>query len=278
MFAGRFDGEINGLNIHKEALRKIDPFRYELLRRDILFYFAQLVCKRHTLEQMFGDLFAPRKKAAPFPPQRKQQESPVTSTEVDRKYPQDLIDPSAKTLADGVYKALEEEQIIDISPKAGQEDIGVPPDDIVKGTEDVIEDTKRRAGRISAHRRLGRLIVREKFPEEGGRIVEIIPTKPSRKARELAAAAGIELRHGGEFYNLGIIIHPEKVPQFLEELRKKLSDEGEPVETLTLEDLEKRYPKDFAIRHETWVSEGFRGNREHGIIETIQAEVKKPLT
>lgn len=268
-FADRFDGELGGATFGPETMKLISGQtpNYELLRRDVLWYLAQISCRRPILQDMFGATFAPRVKSTvgPKPPQQPGDSSNPTgsnpSTDAERHYPGgegSVVTPQAR--AEALFGALEEGTTLDIAPADNGEGI-IPPEDVEEVVDATVERVQRES-EVVGYRKLLPLIRKIVKHDDGSQEVKIVAMKPSKKALDNAAAAGKELRRGIEFPELGQIFRPHEVPALLEKF-----------EVTNLEDLVAKYPDRAHIRYEGWVSPYKRGQAVHGVIESVRASV-----
>ena len=265
VFLTRFKAELGCFDIGPETLKLLagKTINYELLRRDIYWYVAQMTCRRHTLQKMYGDIFAPRKKAVKPTLQAvpsDQDPTPNPATDIVRRYPTgegETISPEAR--AEAIYGALEEGIAVDLEP---EEDDEIIPGDIEEQIDATVERVQREST-VVGHRRLLPL-VRRVAVEDGVESIRVSAGKPSQKARRKAAEMGRELRQGIEFIEIGQVVKAQDVPALLERFGVE-----------SLEELETRYPGNAFIRYETWVPSHSRGQKTHGVIETIRAEVQR---
>ncbi len=261
----RYGAEPGGLSLGPEALKLIagTSLNYELLRKDIYWYVAQLTCRRPTLQKMYGDMFAPRERTVrPAGPRMPDEEEPEPNpdTEIVRRYPSgDGERTSPEARAQAIYGALEEGQIVDLEPEGEDE---VIPGDVEEQVDETVEHVQRESS-VVGYRRLLPLLWKL-VTEDGVERIEISASKPSQKAKDNAAAAGKELRRGIEFAQLGQVVKPQDVPALLERFGAE-----------SLEELEARYPGNAFIRYESWTPPHRRGQAAHGVIETVKAAVEQ---
>ncbi|MFA6992637.1 MAG: hypothetical protein WC269_05185 [Candidatus Gracilibacteria bacterium] len=256
-YLDRFTGELRLLGVFPEGLKLIEPSHkiYEFLRKDILFYLAQLTCTPETLVKIFGENFFgdPRKKEIPLPPrprdpgeneqtEKEEEEKPKTDV-AERQYPYGFPDdPEGK--ASAVFQVLTDggaRYIVD--NKEISTDFLITPEMVRM----LLDKTVRKVGDIVSHRRLLPLIRRAKN-EEGKIIFEVTGAcHPSEEAIEKAKRAGRILKKGIEFIELvpgqECVFYPEDVDVLL----KKFGVE-------TLEEIEERFPGTAFIRYETYVA------------------------
>lgn len=273
IFLDRISGELKGANVGTIALKFIagKGASYELLRRDILFYLAQLTCDRSVLEKMFGSMFAinPKNKNGQTSvnsvqgedPEKDSKKEPNPSTETTRIYPRSEDSEDAFTRGRELREALDNPGNIDSqSPLQddGSETGEALIEDVNAGIEETLEKVQRET-EVGGYKRLLTLIKRK---DEKGNVRFITP-KASKKAIDGAATAGKALRKGLEFIKTGEVVKPKDIEDFLRGFGVS-----------TLEELQDIFPDEIAIIEETWVGPFKRGNPEHGIIQTIKAAVK----
>jgi len=273
IFVRRFNGEIQGVNIGPQALRLIagESPRYELLRKDVLFYLAQLTCDRGTLCKMFGKTFEKKtrrpKSAQPQSTQEEQSDSeeisPNDSTEITRFYPTGETSEDAAKRAEAIFNELN-------NPEENDDEVGAETQpeepDVVESTREAVLETRERVQReteVTGHRRLLPLIGRQ---GKNGEMIYTSP-RPSKNAIDNAAKAGKALRQGMEFTDSGEVFHPKDVPELLKAFGVQ-----------TLEEIAEAFPGRAVIRNETWIDPFKRGNPERGVIETVRAKIETTTT
>lgn len=243
-YLNRSNGEIRTMSIYPETLKLIAGSRaYELLRRDILFYVAQLTCKPETLNEIFGKDFlltppaqAPQGSAPALPAGQKKPYK-------ERKYPYGLPDDPAIKRATAIFTVISGGQapIMYLTPDIEIEaDTPMSPAEVARA----IENTKRmiEEGEIVHHKRLLPLIKRKIEEPEGVRVEILGSFEPSEKAIERARENGKILRKGIEFPHRDEIFYPDQIPDLLQVFG-----------CATVEELAEKYPNEAYIRYETWV-------------------------
>lgn len=256
MFINRFSGKIRGLTVYPELIKIMagDYQAQELIRRDILLYLAQIVCKPETLLEIFGPNFL--QQAAP-PTKKKTQQLPNGQEEqeeddsrkprkpyVERDYPYGLPNASAAQRAMAVFMALNaggDSSITYLTPGVQIEaDSPMSPDEIRKAVENLTRMIDE--GEIVSHRRLLPLM-RKKIEDPEGTRVEIVGAfEPTEKAIERAREHGRVLRKGIEFPNKGEVFYPDQIQDLLKAFGCQ-----------TIEELVQKYPNEAYVRYETWV-------------------------
>jgi|GEM_PF-3377003 len=291
MFVDRFSGQIRGLSVYPELLKVIagSTKSQEIIRRDILIYLAQLVCKPETLNKIFGSSFlqqatpksqpqAPNANPSSLPAGQGGQgkeETPTGSQAgkppyLERQYPYGLPDAPAAQRAMAIFTALQEDQqapITYLTPGIEIEaDRPMSPEEIARAIENLKKSLEE--GEIVSHKRLLPLI-RKKVEKPEGITYEIIGSfEPTEKAIERARDNGRVLRKGVEFPHRGEIFYPDQVPDLLQTFGHA-----------SVEELAARYPDEAYIRYETWVDpeETRREKLGQAIAPSGDIEIKKAV-
>ena len=259
VFLRRGSGEIQGINLYPETLKLLagNNANYELLRRDILWYFAQLTCKRRVLEEIFGNTFARQKKRRlkGIRRSRRRQKEEAPNEGITRNFPMDTLhddmsfEDKVRLITALAKGTLEEETEEDIEEEEGS----APEEIVVQQRVDEAVGGVRRKVEYEAHKVLLPLTVCG-IVQKGDQMVPVYESpKPSAQAKELAAQADKKLYDGIEFPELGVVVYPDIMDAFI----RNLQQNG--VEVSSLEDLTRVFEGQAYIRHETWRKGHVRG-------------------
>lgn len=257
VFLRRADGELRTLGADKEALKLLaekNPQAYELLRKDILFYLAQLTCRPETLRKMFGDKFvegmpiAGRDKkhrarsGAGEPDKDGEDDSEQDTGPAKRRYPYgQMHNPTARAAA--VFEALKGAGGVEYLTPVGKLEAEVPmsPEEIAAAIALTRREIVER-GEAVEHKALLALI--------RGQDGEILGAcHPSEQAKERARKHGKTLKRGVEFPQYGQVFYPENV----QELIQKFGITPTEKDPDGLDQLVAMHPGKAFIRYETWV-------------------------
>ncbi|MFA7685188.1 MAG: hypothetical protein WCX95_00125 [Candidatus Gracilibacteria bacterium] len=238
----RHNGEIEGLGIYHEGVKLLakDQRAYEAIRRDVLFFLANLTCSPVTLVQMFGEgqkksTEIPKPKVTKGPGSIEPGTYENKPDSRNRQYPYgDLSDPAQR--ADIVFRILHgEENIYKVGDEELESTEPMTPEEIRAALERLRRSITREAA--VSHRRLLPLIKDEN--------VVMGCFKPSPEARELARQHGRILRRGVEFPELGQVFYPED----LDALFAKF-------EVTSVDEIALMFTGKAFVRFETWVVPG----------------------
>ena len=243
VYLDRHTGEIESLAIGHQAIKALakDPRVYELIRKNVIFYLAQLTCSEVTLHKMYGGREEPI-------PRGKGGRSSVHGEGGDddkkdpklRRYPYgDYSDPAKRAAI--VFKILAGEEILyQVGDHELESEEPMSPAEVREAVENLKQSLTRDAA--VSHRRLLHLV--KDFGEDGEVVVSGKFT-PSDEARGLAKKHGRILRRGIEFPKLGQTFYPEDLNDLFKEF-----------DATTLEEVVERFPGEAFIRYETWVVPG----------------------
>ncbi len=221
IFINRFSGNLSVGTFGPESLKLIskDSLAYELIRNDVLWYLAQTICKRSTLEKVFGDIFKVKKEGT-------KQTKTTTGENLDGKERKMLIFP--KGAVQSISKRLD---FILKKIKSGvrREDSSFKDDakDEIEEAKEKKEKEISKKKRIGGHKKLLHLrkkLVYNKETSEYDLIVKA--TKPSKGALKKIIDTEIKLGVGLELIDIeGGVIYPDEIDFVCKELNLKNIDE-----------------------------------------------------
>ena len=263
IFLTRADGEIEMTGIGHESLKLMagNTPNYELIRKDVLFVIAQLVCRREQLREIYGNIFATKKgKKRKRKPIRKGKN--IVPGSVERDYPAGSALESPAEKAARIKKLLSRDpEEFTPEPEEDLEEEDFDVEDVEEWVDVMVEGVKE-ASQVVGHKRLLPLFLKEVEDEQGNKTIEYTPGKPSKAAIENASADDKTLLKGLEFVNLGEVFKPEEVPALLGGLGFE-----------SLEELAQAIP-DAHIRYETYIKKHTRGDEVTANMIAIKGKIR----
>lgn len=175
----RFRGDLTSFTMAPEVSKLLagNSPNYELTRRRVLWYLAQLTCHQADVEDIFGVNFEKRK-TGPRPHNSQDPSKPESPSHPGPAHP-------LPSVVDRNY----------------------PTSRVAHAVEETLEAVRQQAASRTPHTRLLPLIRRSSG--------EIIVCKPSEKAKGLAANHHVQLGDGLEILSTGEVIYPENMEKFL---------------------------------------------------------------
>lgn len=208
----RLTGDLSFFDMGKECLVLIDPLHYELIRHDILWNLAQMLCKCNILENLYGDFFQTNRGSNTEkrePKKEKDKKTPPNNLFFPKGQNNEGIDKLNRILS---LRSLPEQETETKETEPQKEQIPLN------------ENEKQIKG---GHKRL--LPLRKKVywdSVSGEKNIRYTALKPSTEAIQKAKVTGIKMEEGVEFVEIeNGVFYPEDLPQVLAEMELDNLDE-----------------------------------------------------